>query len=79
LGEFPVLSDPDQYTLWHSSHDTNITKYKNLRIDKLLEDGRQVIDLEERQKIYADFQKYLLDDMPAIFLYFPYTFTISRK
>ena len=79
LGEFPVLLDPDQYTLWHSNQPTNITNYVNLRIDKLLEDGRRTIDLEERKNIYADFQKYLIDDMPAIFLYFPHTYTISRK
>ncbi len=79
LGEFPILDDPDQYTLWHSHQPTNITNYVNLRIDKLLEDGRTTIDLEDRKNIYGDFQKYLIDDMPAIFLYFPYTYTITRK
>jgi peptide/nickel transport system substrate-binding protein len=78
LGEFNVSKDPDQYTLWHSSQPNNITHYVNLRIDKLLEDGRQTVDTNERQKIYADFQKYLLDDPPATFLYFPYEFDIKR-
>ncbi len=79
LGEFPVLKDPDQYTLWHTGQSGNITNYRNLRIDKLLEDGRRIHDREERKKIYFDFQKYLMDDMPAIFLYFPYTYTLNRK
>lgn len=79
LGEFNVPKDPDQYTLWHSSQMNNITNYKNLRIDKLLEDGRQTIDINERRKIYSDFQKYLLDDPPATFLYFPYVYDITRK
>jgi peptide/nickel transport system substrate-binding protein len=79
LGEFNVSKDPDQYTLWHSSQTNNITHYVNLRIDKLLEDGRQTIDIAGRQKIYSDFQKYLLDDPPATFLYFPYEYTITRK
>lgn len=79
LGELPVLKDPDQYTLWHTGQSNNITNYKNLRIDKLLEDGRRTYDLNERKKIYLDFQKYLIDDAPAIFLYFPYTFTLQRK
>lgn len=78
LGEFNVPKDPDQYVLWHSNQQDNITRYKNLRIDKLLEDGRQTIDLSTRKKIYADFQKYLLDDSPATFLFFPYTYTISK-
>jgi len=79
LGDFSVPLDPDQYMLWHSSQDTNITNYKNLRIDKLLEDGRTTLDQEERTKIYYDFQKYLLEDAPASFLYFPNDFSISRR
>lgn len=81
LGEFNVTKDPDQYTLWHSSQINldNITNYKNLRIDKLLEDGRQTDDISERKKIYSDFQKYLLDDAPATFLYFPYEYEITKK
>jgi len=79
LGEFNVSKDPDQYALWHSSQQNNITHYVNLRIDKLLEDGRQTVDISARQKIYSDFQKYLLDDPPATFLYFPYEYDITRK
>ena len=79
LGDFYVPSDPDQYSIWHSSQTNNITNYKNLRIDKLLEDGRQTIAMDQRIKIYEDFQKYLLDDPPAIFLYFPYIFEVTKK
>lgn len=79
LGDFRVSKDPDQYTLWHSAQQNNITGYKNLRIDKLLEDGRKTVDFSERQKIYYDFQKYLLDDSPASFLYLPYTYQVTRK
>jgi peptide/nickel transport system substrate-binding protein len=71
--------DPDQYMLWHSSQQNNISNYKNLRIDKLLEDGRQTQDQDQRVKLYEDFQKYLLDDPPATFLYFPYVYDIKRK
>lgn len=79
LGEFNPPIDPDQYTLWHSQQTSNITNYKNLRIDKLLEDGRQINDMEERKKIYGDFQKYLLSDAPASFLFFPYAYEITRE
>ena len=40
---------------------------------------RKTIDINERKEIYADFQKYLLDDAPASFLYLPYTYEISRN
>ncbi len=79
LGNFLPPKDPDQYTLWHSGQSNNITNYKNLRIDKLLEEGRKTLSQESRMKTYADFQKYLMDDAPASFLYFPVTYTIVRK
>lgn len=79
LGDYRVPRDPDQYILWHSDQQSNITGYKNLRIDKLLEDGRQMMDISERKKVYSDFQKYLLDDPPASFLMFPYLYEVTRK
>lgn len=79
LGDFVLPKDPDQYMLWHKDQETNITRYSNLRIDKLLEDGRKTTDIHERKKIYADFQKYLLADSPASFLYFPYEYDLVKK
>lgn len=79
LYRYKVPMDPDQYTLWHSDQVNNIGKYKNLRIDKLLEDGRVETNTQERIRIYADFQKYLLDDVPASFLYYPIEYTVVRK
>lgn len=71
--------DPDQYVLWHSDQPNNITRYKNLRIDKLLEDGRSITDIEKRKKIYSDFQKYLTDDVPASFFYFPNEYNLIKE
>lgn len=80
LAIFDVPEDPDQYSIWHSTQtSTNITRYSNPRIDKLLEDGRTELNLEERKKIYLDFQRFLVEDSPAIFLYYPTTYTIKRK
>ena len=76
---FDIPEDPDQYSIWHSTQTaTNITKYSNPRIDKLLEDGRTEVNLEERRKIYLDFQRFLVEDSPAIFLYYPTIYTIKR-
>lgn len=79
LGDFTIPPDPDQYTLWHSGQVNNITNYKNLRIDKLLEDGRKTTDVAKRGEIYADFQRFLIEDAPASFLYFPYEYDLVRK
>lgn len=71
--------DPDQYHLWQSNQDmTNLTHYSNLKIDKLLEDGRLTTDVEKRKKIYADFQRYLVDDAPANLLYYPKVYNVER-
>jgi peptide/nickel transport system substrate-binding protein len=75
-----VPRDPDQYYFWHSTQkEGNISNYKNVKIDKLLEDGRATINIEERTKIYQEFQKIIQDDPPALFLYYPYVYTIERK
>ena len=79
LYPFKIPKDPDQYVLWHSDQQNNIAHYKNLRIDKLLEDGRKTDNLNDRIKIYRDFQKYMLDDVPASILYFPYTYSLERR
>ncbi|MEK7470812.1 MAG: ABC transporter substrate-binding protein [Patescibacteria group bacterium] len=77
---FDIPDDPDQYSLWHSTQMTsNISKYADPRIDKLLEDGRAIVNAEERKKIYLDFQRFLVEDAPAVFLYYPTTYTVERK
>ena len=75
-GQIP--SDPDQYLFWHSTQTKNTTRLNNSRIDKLLEEGRLTLDVQERKKIYQDFQRFLLEESPAIFLSYPTIYTVSR-
>lgn len=87
LGNFEALlaiqeipPDPDQYSLWHSRQEmANITHLNNPRIDQLLEEGRKTLDREKRKKTYFDFQRFLVEEVPVIFLYHPVTYEISRK
>ncbi|HKZ34362.1 MAG TPA: ABC transporter substrate-binding protein [Patescibacteria group bacterium] len=72
-------ADPDQYPLWHSTQPTNITGYNNPKIDKLLEDGRKTLHQDERKQIYQEFQKIIVDEAPAAFLYYPKEYKITRK
>lgn len=75
-----IPTDPDQYQFWQSTQEgTNLTRYNNQKIDKLLEDGRKTFDIDQRKKIYADFQRYLVDDSPVIFLYYPHVYMVERK
>lgn len=77
--------DPDQYSLWHSTQTTNnISQYSSgnqysPRVDKDLEDGRKAVDLNLRKERYLDLQKVLLDDAPAVPLYFPKYNVVALK
>lgn len=77
--------DPDQYAYWHSSQAElgegrlNISGYKNRRVDKALEDGRKTTDREARKNAYDTVQRWLAEDVPAIFLEPPTTHRISRQ
>lgn len=75
-----IPPDPDQYPFWHQTQEqTNITGYANVKIDKLLEDGRRELDPEKRKVIYADFARYLTEDVPVVFLYHPTLYTVTRS
>ncbi len=80
LYEVESTLDPDQYNLWHSLKisypNLNLvgTTEKSERIDILLERARTTNQIEGengRKEQYKKFQKYLMSDSPAIFLYRP--------
>ena len=79
--EFP--HDPDQYAYWHStqaeSPGLNIVGLENRRVDKALEDARKSLNREERIGYYHQFQKTLTQQLPAIFLFQPNLYYITRK
>ena len=71
-----VGRDPDPFAFWHSSQridpGLNIALYANRKADQLLEEARGIFSPEERKKRYEDFQKEVITDTPAVFLYSPY-------
>lgn len=80
LAFWKLPRDPDQYYFWHSTQTvSNISHYKNVKVDKLLEEGRSTLDFDKRLKIYWEFQRIIQDDLPAVFLFFPYIYTIERR
>lgn len=77
-----LSSDPDQYVLWHTTQikESNISGITSPKIDKLLEDGRRSSDPKVRADKYQEFTRILLDEAPAIFLYYPrYTWLVSKR
>lgn len=68
--------DPDPFAMWHSSQrqepGLNLALYKNDTADKLMEEARATLNPLERRQKYDDFQKILIEDIPAVFLYSPH-------
>lgn len=67
--------DPDPFTLWDSSQKQklglNLALYDNPTADGLLQDARQSLNPLDRAQKYNDFQKIVINDVPAVFLYNP--------
>lgn len=79
LGVQNIPPDPDQYALWHSTvKESNITNFKSIKIDKLLEDGRRIYAEDKRKEKYFDFQKFLIEECPVAFITYPKSLTIKR-
>jgi peptide/nickel transport system substrate-binding protein len=77
-------NDPDSYVFWHSTQASenglNLSNYKNKDLDKILEEARLSTDINIRKEKYFEFQKIIIDDLPAIFLYSPfYTYVQNKK
>lgn len=80
LAYLTIPQDPDQYYYWHSTQSiAKLIGYKNLKVDKLLETGRSTYKIADRKTSYIDMQKTLSEDPPALFLFYPYSYTVKRK
>lgn len=74
--------DPDQYVLWHTTQtrEANVSGIAQPKLDKLLEDGRRNLDTKVRDEKYQEFTRLMLDEAPAVFLYYPnYTWVYSNR
>ncbi len=63
----------DSYTFWHSSqggvNGFNLSNYKSVATDNLLDKLRQTIDPGQRDDVITQINKKLIEDSPAVFLY----------
>lgn len=76
-------SIPDHFPFWHSSQKKdpglNLSSYENKKADEFLEKGRESTSSEEQKKNYEQFQDILIEEAPAIFLYTPDYFYLTKK
>jgi peptide/nickel transport system substrate-binding protein len=70
-----VNRDLDFYAFWHSSQRSdpglNIAGFANIDADAALEDLRTSSDFDSRKEALQNFEKEVINDLPAIFLYSP--------
>jgi peptide/nickel transport system substrate-binding protein len=76
--------DPDGFALWHSSQagpgGFNVSGFQNAEADRLLEEGRTVLDRDERTRAYWEFQELFQREVPAIPLYYPeFVYLVSSR
>lgn len=72
--------DPDGllYILFHSKGFANSTRYKNEKVDALLDEARQSYDQNKRQKLYSEAQKLIVQDSPMMPLFFSVEYAALR-
>ena len=75
--------DPDPYPFWdqaQASGGQNYTQWENRVASEYLESARITTDLDERARIYRNFQVVFSDEVPALPLYNPvFSFGVSNK
>lgn len=78
-----VGNDPDVYAYWHSSQaapgGTNFSNYKSKTTDTALEAGRTRQDSNQRALKYKPFLKAWQEDVPALALFRPEVYYITRS
>ena len=72
--------DPDGllYILFHSKGFANTTKYKNEKVDALLDQARQSYDQAKRKTLYNEAQKLIAEDVPMMPLFFSVEYAAHR-
>lgn len=78
-----INKESDLFAFWHSSqrHDPglNVAMYTNSKVDKILEDALVTLDEKSRVKKYAQFEDFIKNDMPSVFIYSPsFNYIVSK-
>ena len=73
--------DPDPYPFWDQTQQSggqNYSQWENRIASQYLQEARVTQDVEERAKLYRNFQAIFTDELPALPLFYPvYNFSVS--
>lgn len=75
--------DPDPYPFWDQAQQTggqNFSQWENRVVSQYLEEARISQDLDERAKLYRNFQVVFSDELPALPLFYStYSFAVDKS
>jgi peptide/nickel transport system substrate-binding protein len=73
-------TDPDilLYRHIHSTGSTNVFKFRDASIDRLLDQARVTLDPAQRLRLYTQIQQEIADKVPFVFLLYADLFAVSR-
>lgn len=73
--------DPDPYPFWHQAQITggqNYAQWDDRPASEYLEQARVIVDLEERTRLYRNFQVRFVTQLPALPLFYPvYSYAVD--
>jgi peptide/nickel transport system substrate-binding protein len=79
--DFTRAPDPDPYPFWDQAQKKggqNYSQWDNKVASQYLEEARVNLDIDERAKLYRNFQVIFADELPALPLFYPsYSFAID--
>jgi peptide/nickel transport system substrate-binding protein len=67
---FGSTPDPDPSDTLRSGGGNNFNRYSNPEMDRLIDEGLQTIDEEERREIYYRIQELVAEEVPFLYLQF---------
>ncbi|MBN2197742.1 hypothetical protein JW698_00885 [Candidatus Wolfebacteria bacterium] len=80
---FSDIKSPDLSSFWHSSErfypGLNLALYGNETVDSLIQSIRKNLNDSKRQNDISSLQFLIIQDRPAIFLFSPYYFYVTKN
>lgn len=83
LAHFILPGDPDPYPFWHETQTPvgqNYAGFRHRRISEIIEEARITNDRGRRVALYQEFQRLIMEEVPAFPLYVPvYTYAVDAQ
>jgi len=80
---FSNSPDPDPYPFWDQAQATggqNYTQWDNRYASEFIEQARITVDVNERARLYRNFQVIFNDELPALPLFYPiYNYAVDSQ